>query len=137
MTDSGNVQEVEGLWFPTDLVILQAGSRIFCVFTSILKEKSPVFADMFAVPQPPSADREAIDGVLVVRMHDDLEELEVFLRAMFDASYFLSPPVPTEIDTTIGILRLAHKYDVSFLRRRALAHLGTVYFTRPENDDVI
>lgn len=85
MTDSGNLQKVEGLWFPADLVILQVGSRIFRVFTSILKEKSPVFADMFAVPQPPSADREAIDGVPVVRMHDDPNELEMFLRAMFDA----------------------------------------------------
>lgn len=63
--------------------------------------------------------------------------LGVVLKSLLIISYFPSPPERTEIDITIGILRLAHKYDVSFLRRRALGHLGTMYFTRLEDYDTI
>ncbi|KAJ7031835.1 hypothetical protein C8F04DRAFT_1360468 [Mycena alexandri] len=136
MTDSATgqiLQEVEGLWFPADLVILQAGTRIFRVFTTILKEKSPIFADMFAIPQPSDSDVEKINGVPVVKMPDDPDELEFFLKAIFDSDYFMPPPAMSHINIIIGVLRLAHKYDVSFLRRRALQHLCTVYCTRLED----
>ncbi|KAJ7751707.1 hypothetical protein B0H16DRAFT_1840144 [Mycena metata] len=136
MTDSAtgqNLQEVEGLWFPADLVILQAGTRIFRVFTTILKEKSPIFADMFAIPQPSDPDVEKIDGVPLVKMHDDPGELESFLKAIFDSEYLFYASSTIEFDTIIGVLRLAHKYDVSFLHRRALQHLSTYYCTSLEH----
>ncbi|KAJ7736558.1 hypothetical protein DFH07DRAFT_944382 [Mycena maculata] len=126
---NGPLQEVPGLWFPADLVILQAG-----------KENSPVFADMFSIPQPPSADLERIYGVPVVRMPDDPVELEMFSKAVFDAEYFMPPPARTTIEILIGVLRLAHKYDVHYLRRHALQHLGTVYTTAtatPESQSII
>ncbi|KAJ7464358.1 hypothetical protein FB451DRAFT_1094147 [Mycena latifolia] len=131
-----NPQEVEGLWFSSDLVILKAGNRLFRVFTSILKEKSPIFADMFGLPQPVSTDVESIGGVPVILMHDDPVELEAFLKAIFDSNYFMPPPATTDIDTIVGVLRLAHKYDVHFLRRRALEHLGTLYSTYLEDYNV-
>ncbi|KAJ7464371.1 hypothetical protein FB451DRAFT_1403060 [Mycena latifolia] len=131
-----NLQEVEGLWFSPDLVVLKAGNRLFRVFTSILKEKSSVFADMFALPQPVSAEVESMGEVPVVLMHDDPADLEAFLRAMFDPSYLMRPE-SVEFDAFIGILRLSHKYDVNFLRRRALEYLGTLYFTRLEDFDEI
>jgi hypothetical protein len=87
------LQKVEGLWFHSDLVILQAGARIFRVFTAILREKSPVFADMFSFPQPSdpqSADDQTLDRVPVVKMHDDPAELEVFLKAIFDSRYTIA-----------------------------------------------
>ncbi|KAJ7148521.1 hypothetical protein C8R43DRAFT_1009214 [Mycena crocata] len=140
MADAGIPQQVDGLWFPADLVILQAGNHQFRVFTVILKEKSSVFADMFAFPQPHSQSQathspllEAVDGVPVVTMHDDPLELEVFLKAIFDSDYFMPPPAAIKFDAVIGILRLSHKYDVHFLRRRALEHLGTMYFSRLED----
>ncbi|KAJ7736551.1 hypothetical protein DFH07DRAFT_944377 [Mycena maculata] len=124
---NGPLEEVPGLWFPADLVILQAGTRIFRVFTTILKEKSPIFADMFSIPQPPSASLEMFDGVPVVRIPDDPVELEAFLKAIFDSEYFMRPPAVVRVEIAIGVLRLAHKYDVHYLRRRALQHLDTVY----------
>jgi hypothetical protein len=45
----------------------------------------------------------------------------------------MPPPKKTHIDVIIGVLRLAHKYDVHFLRSRALEHLGTMYVTRLED----
>jgi hypothetical protein len=83
MTDSTNkknLQQLDGLWFDADLVhvILRAGNRIFRLLTTVLKEKSPVFAGMFAFPQPPSPESETVGGVPVVNMHDDPAQLEVF-----------------------------------------------------------
>jgi hypothetical protein len=36
-------------------------------------------------------------------------------------------PSPADFGTVIGILRLAHKYDVQYLFRRALSHLDFMY----------
>lgn len=74
-----------GLWFSPDLVVLRVQSRVFRVFVAILKKKSSVFADMFSFPQPPSSDLDTIEGFPVVTLHDDPEEMEVFLKAIFDS----------------------------------------------------
>jgi hypothetical protein len=41
----------------------------------------------------------------------------------------MPPPSPIDFDTVIGIMRLAHKYDVQYLFRRALSHLESMYPT--------
>ncbi|KAJ7639623.1 hypothetical protein DFH06DRAFT_1335301 [Mycena polygramma] len=122
--------QTDQLWFSPDVVILRAQTRTFRVFVDILKGKSTVFADMFTFPQPPSSDMETIDGVPVVDLHDNAADLEVFLKAMFDSEFFMAHFSGTKFENTLGILRLAHKYDVPFLRRRALQHLGVIYPTQ-------
>ncbi|KAJ6582236.1 hypothetical protein B0H19DRAFT_1019240 [Mycena capillaripes] len=122
-----DLEMVEQLWFSMDAVILRAQTRIFRVFVAILKEKSSVFADMFSLPQLPSSVMETMDGVPVVTLYDDPAEMEVFLKAIFDSAFFMPPPARSKFEDTLGILRLAHKYDVPYLRRRALEHLGTIY----------
>jgi hypothetical protein len=106
---------------------------------------------MFMFPQPPSADMETIEGVSVVTLHDDPAEMEVFLRAIFDSEWalyvlgtkrgpltcvflffsFFTSPVESDhkIEDILGILRLAHKYDVPYLRRRTLKYLWAIYPT--------
>ncbi|KAJ7509638.1 hypothetical protein B0H11DRAFT_1254045 [Mycena galericulata] len=126
---SADLDRAERLWYPPDVVVLRAETRVFRVFVAILKEKSSVFADMFTFPQPPSADMETIEGSPVVNLSDDPAEMEVFLRAIFDSEFFLPPPAMAEFEDIVAVLRLSHKYDVPFLRRRALKHLGTLYST--------
>lgn len=41
--------------------------------------------------------------------------------------FFEPPPSTTDLNIVGGILRLSAKYDVPFLRKRALLHLGTTY----------
>ncbi|KAJ7464369.1 hypothetical protein FB451DRAFT_1370182 [Mycena latifolia] len=130
MPDPSALQKAEALWFSPEVVILRAQTRIFRVFVAILKEKSSVFADMFAFPQPPSSDMETMEGSPVVTVHDDPEDMEVFLKAMFDAEFFITPPAEARFRDIIGILRLSHKYDVPFLRNRSLKYLGLLYHTR-------
>jgi len=43
------------------------------------------------------------------------------------SSFFEPPPTPTTIPIIAGILRLSTKYDVDYLRRRALKHLDVLY----------
>ncbi|KAJ7150662.1 hypothetical protein C8R46DRAFT_1008163 [Mycena filopes] len=128
-------QPVDGLWFSTEkLAILRAGEKIFRVPQSILAARSPVFEAMFQFPQPsPEASsamddgEEVIEGTPVVRLFDAAEEVEAFLRAVFDSSYFMPPPAEILFRDLLGILRLSHKYDVGYLHKRALLHFETIY----------
>ncbi|KAJ6496242.1 hypothetical protein C8R45DRAFT_866176 [Mycena sanguinolenta] len=126
-----NLQQAEGLWFSNDsLVVLSAGDKIFRVPKSILAARSSVFQAMFEFPQPAAGADEVsnmIDGSPVVRLHDDPGEVDAFLRAIFDSSYFMPPPNEVEFFELSGILRLSHKYDVSYLYKRAISHLETLY----------
>ncbi|KAJ7689810.1 hypothetical protein B0H17DRAFT_936768, partial [Mycena rosella] len=43
---------------------------------------------------------------------------------------FLEPrPSKADLDVVISILHLSNKYDVDYLRRRALGHLSSLYPT--------
>ncbi|KAJ7150686.1 hypothetical protein C8R46DRAFT_914704 [Mycena filopes] len=128
-------QQADGLWFSTDsLVTLRAEETVFRVPQSILAARSRVFEAMFQFPQPSSADpsavndeQEILDGAPVVRLFDSAAEVEPFLRAIFDSSYFMPPPATVELSDVLAILRLSHKYDVGYLYKRALVHLETLY----------
>jgi hypothetical protein len=71
------------LWFADGTVILRAKDELFRVYGGILAAQSPVFADMFAVPQPEGGEK--IEGCPVVDLHDDVRDLKHFLRALHDA----------------------------------------------------
>ncbi|KAJ7642432.1 hypothetical protein DFH06DRAFT_608717 [Mycena polygramma] len=126
--------QIDGLWFSNDpVVVLRAGESVFRVPKSILAARSSVFQAMFEFPQPAASDGEmtdvdeVMDGSPVVRIHDSPKEVEAFLRAIFDSSYFMPPPAEIDCYEVLGILRLSHKYDVGYLHKRALCHLETIY----------
>ncbi|KAJ7883212.1 hypothetical protein B0H14DRAFT_1438680 [Mycena olivaceomarginata] len=114
---------VGDLWFSKDMIVIRAENKIFHVFGGILAARSIVFRDMLAFPQPPNGDIAQIDGSPVVRLHDSADDVEVFLRAIYDSSYFMPAPAPIQLRIVLGILRLSHKYGVQYLHRRALDHL--------------
>ncbi|KAJ7479367.1 hypothetical protein B0H11DRAFT_2027133 [Mycena galericulata] len=121
------------LWFSNDTLVLQAEDMVFRVSVSLLTTRSSVYRDMVAFPQSGLDPLEQMDGSPVVRLHDAAADVEVFLRAIFDSSYFMPPPADTDLVDLLGILRLAHKYDVEYLFRRALDHLATRYPHRLED----
>ncbi|KAJ7486955.1 hypothetical protein FB451DRAFT_1127200 [Mycena latifolia] len=126
MTEDADTR-VEDLWFSSDSLVIRAEKKIFRVTKSILAARSSVFRDMVAFPQPASGEAEIIDGSPVVCLSDSAANVEVFLRAIFDSSYFMPPPAPVELLALLGILRLAHKYDVQYLYLRALEHIAVRY----------
>ncbi|KAJ7652646.1 hypothetical protein B0H17DRAFT_957806, partial [Mycena rosella] len=125
---------VEDLWFSNDTLVLKTQQKIFRVSKSVLAARSTVFSDMAAFPQPVDGDTELIDGSPVVTLHDSADDMEAFLRAIFDSSYFMPPPTSVGLDVILGILRLSHKYDVQYLHRRALEHLSVQYYRSSVHD---
>ncbi|KAK7038485.1 BTB domain-containing protein [Favolaschia claudopus] len=122
---SKTMQRVETLWFANGAdVVLQAGDKIFRVPRSILTARSPVFRDLLEIP---AVGDKIMDGVPVIQLSESAKEIEAFLKAIYDSSYFMPPPAPISFAEVFAILRLAHKYDVDYLFRRAVEHLETRY----------
>ncbi|TRM69237.1 hypothetical protein BD626DRAFT_473420 [Schizophyllum amplum] len=95
----------------------------------MISARSSFFRDLFSVPQPPGAPLS--DGCLLIELPDKAAEVAHFLRAIFDSGSFEKPsnsePCTVPVRRIAAVLRLAHKYDVSYLRRRALLHASIIY----------
>jgi len=94
-------------------VILRASRcdvpRDFRVHRTILSIASPVFKDMFDIPQPISSTTPARESKIpVIDVDDTPEDLEVFLRIIYP---FGSPPMPT-LDAISDALVTLDKYQV-------------------------
>ena len=64
-------------WFADGTISLLASGIEFRVYKGILEAHSPVFADMFSLPQPPS------DTLPVVHLVDSVQDLRHVFRALF------------------------------------------------------
>ncbi|KAJ6509162.1 hypothetical protein C8R47DRAFT_1097650 [Mycena vitilis] len=128
-------QRVEELWFEDGNLVIQAGNSLYRVFRGILAARSPIFQDMLCLPQP--SDSELVEGCPLVCIQDQAVEVTSFLRAIFDSSFFMPHPAPTDFNTLVGVLRLSHKYGVDYLRRRALVHLSSGYRTTLSSFDKV
>ncbi|KAJ7616581.1 hypothetical protein FB45DRAFT_1008037 [Roridomyces roridus] len=126
-SEESELIRVPELWFEDDNLILRAENHIFRVSKGVLAARSSVFRDMLSFSA--TDGDEQIDGCPVVRLHDSPMDVTYFLRAIFDSAFFEPPPAKTELAVILGIVRLSHKYDVHFLRRRALLHLDTGFPT--------
>jgi hypothetical protein len=73
------------LWFEDGTVVIQAGNSLYRVFRGILAARSPVFRDMFQLPQPP--DCPLFEGCPVVQIWDSPTELTALLRAIFEPEF--------------------------------------------------
>ncbi|KAJ7610478.1 hypothetical protein FB45DRAFT_844593 [Roridomyces roridus] len=123
LTVASLLTQVEELWFSDGTLVIQAGTKLFRVAGGILAARSSVFKDMLAIPQPPY--HTTVDGCPIVFLHDSPEDFECFLRAIFDSSFFERPPARTTALIVTAILRLSTKYDIGYLRQRALLHLAS------------
>ena len=66
-------------WYEDGNVILVAGNVKFRVFKGILAHHSPVFKDMFTLPQPDAAPSENV-ACPIVDLTDSLSDLRHILR---------------------------------------------------------
>ncbi|EIW80338.1 hypothetical protein CONPUDRAFT_73485 [Coniophora puteana RWD-64-598 SS2] len=97
---------------------------IFRVHKSLLSLHSPVFSDMFSIPASPDGalnPNDFFEGVPLVRMYDKAADVFDFLRIFYHAPSFMltryDPETPRKIQ---GILRLAKKYQITFLSDRLI-----------------
>ncbi|KAF9482969.1 hypothetical protein BDN70DRAFT_828351 [Pholiota conissans] len=117
---------VDDLWFADGNLILKAENSLFRIYSGLLGARSSVFKDMFGFP-PPEGGNTMMDGCPIVTVYDSAKDMAYFLKAVFDSSYFEPPPSPTELPIVEAVLRLSLKYDVQYLRRRALHHLSSTF----------
>jgi len=66
-------------------IVLVAGMTCFRVHRSLLAKYSPIFRDMFSLPQP--EDQEMYDGVPMVELQDDPDILRALLRVIYEPLY--------------------------------------------------
>ncbi|KAJ7071804.1 hypothetical protein B0H15DRAFT_870292 [Mycena belliarum] len=132
-TETREPHHVQELWFEDGNLVIEAGTSRFRVYRGVLAARSPVFHDMLSFPQPP--DAELVEGCPLVHLHDAEADVTVFLRAIYDSSFFMPYPVRTDFDSIAGCLRLSHKYGVDYLQRRALIHLSSGYYTNLADSD--
>ncbi|KAL1938142.1 hypothetical protein VTO73DRAFT_11971 [Trametes versicolor] len=121
-------QRDEEFWYEDGTIILIAGNVEFRIYKGILAEHSPVFKDMFSLPQPPQAAPDDLP-CHVVHVSDSPEDLRHVLRiymAKSDPNPFTRDE-PT-FDAISATIRLGHKYQIERLVGHSIEYLKQ-YFT--------
>ncbi|KIP05782.1 hypothetical protein PHLGIDRAFT_44007, partial [Phlebiopsis gigantea 11061_1 CR5-6] len=128
------IQRHPTLYFAHGDLVLSADKGttrvMFCVNKSTLAHYSPVFADMFGLPSKQDVN-ETYEGVPVVHLHDEYEDLETFLSALYSfglSTKRLDPDTPLLVR---GVLKLASKYQVDAVRSRIVQCLEEDWPTTP------
>ena len=100
-------------WPDGDVILRTHGadSRDFRVHKLILSLASPVFKDMFTIPQPSPASSGDID---IVDMMDPPQALELVLQFIYPSS----SPVVGDLALISEVLVLADKYNIEAARSR-------------------
>ncbi|KAK6966294.1 hypothetical protein R3P38DRAFT_3246525 [Favolaschia claudopus] len=116
--------QVDELWFEEDNLIVRANESLFRVSKGFLAARSPVLKEMLV--ENPGKLSTMLGCPVLVLPHSGMSVTH-FLKALFDADYFLPPPQRCSMPALMEILRLAHVYQVEFLRKRALLHFSALF----------
>ncbi|KAK7690526.1 hypothetical protein QCA50_005624 [Cerrena zonata] len=124
-----------GLWFEDGNIILIAQYTPFKVHRGLLSRKSEVFRDMFTLPPPESPNKcDLMDGIPIVHMSDNWEDLSIVLSVLYDGQAFFGfQQQIIHFQTIAALLRLGHKYGLTELEQEAIARLKRLFPT--ELDD--
>jgi hypothetical protein len=102
-------------------IVLQSSDFVnFCVHKSRLASSSPLFRDMFSLPQPSNDD--TVDGLPLVHLSEDAETV----RALITALYGTRPKIPSSYERVLKLLGAAQKYDMLAVKSSILDKVGTV-----------
>ncbi|EIW56925.1 uncharacterized protein TRAVEDRAFT_127403 [Trametes versicolor FP-101664 SS1] len=120
----------EEFWYCDGSIILVAGDVEFRIYKGLLADHSPVFKDMFSLPQPPVAasPTRTNDPCPVVHLSDSPDDLRHVLRAYMPKGDPRYRSVPLySYDEISAAIRLGHKYQMSKLLDHALDYLKRHY----------
>ncbi|TCD63778.1 hypothetical protein EIP91_004961 [Steccherinum ochraceum] len=100
------------LWFDDGNVILAAGNTLFRVYRGLLANASPIFRDMFSIPQP--ADAETMEGCQVVYLDDPEWDMEIFLE-LLHKGYSMDESGIATLGVARALLYFGDKYQAEDL----------------------
>ncbi|TDL16680.1 Nucleotidylyl transferase [Rickenella mellea] len=101
--------------------------RLDLKFAHLLSMHSPVFADMFSMPQPDTDSMEnGFDGLPVVEISDNDTDFMHLLCFVYDHRYYQGG-METTFEKISGLLRMSTKYQMDDLRNEILSHLALAY----------
>ncbi|OCH84256.1 hypothetical protein OBBRIDRAFT_741863 [Obba rivulosa] len=126
-------ERVDEIWYEDGNVILVVENKAFRVYQGLLSRHSPVFRDMFKIPQPETAESE--DRCPIVRLSGDTaaDWVHVLRISLQRAGSLWHAPLCSRL----AVVRIGHKYEMNFLRDQALKHLKQVFTDRfPDFDNV-
>ena len=103
-----------------DVILRASGGKEFHAHKLVLSLASPVFRDMFSVPQPPPTESSQLP---IVDVDDPPEALEAFLQIIYPTRN----PLIEKIETLVAVLRLADKYDAKDILDIHKHHLPSMY----------
>ena len=99
-------------------VILQSSDKVhFRVYRIILAKASPVFKDMFSVPQPKTIDGQAEEIVPIIPVSEDSGTLAHLLTLCYPVPDYLSM---ASLDETNSVQKAAEKYIIAVVGRHFL-----------------
>ena len=107
-----------------DVILRASGGKEFHAHKLVLSLASPMFRDMFSVPQPPTTKPSQLPTVDV---DDSPEALEIFLLIIYPAR----KPLIDDIQTLASVLRLADKYDAKDVLDIQRDYLPSTYNSLP------
>ncbi|RDX48995.1 hypothetical protein OH76DRAFT_1556700 [Lentinus brumalis] len=120
----------EEFWFEDGSIILAARDVEFRVYKGLLANHSPVFKDMFSLPQPPTSEGALESPCPVVHLADSPEDVRCLLRVcMPDTSTNPFAHEDPTYESVASAIRLGHKYQIAPLVEHALGYLKKYYTT--------
>ncbi|KAL1720869.1 hypothetical protein EV715DRAFT_288795 [Schizophyllum commune] len=117
------------IWFDDGNIILQAENLLFRVHRSLLARHSPVFKDVFDIPQPESSLEALIEGCPVVHLTDKVTDVEFMLKRLFGLASLENLRKAPTVSDLISSLRMGHKYLVAHLWDDSVACLRRAFPT--------
>ncbi|KAJ7432201.1 hypothetical protein B0H11DRAFT_1890584 [Mycena galericulata] len=112
------------IWMPYGDIILQAEFTQFRVNRDVLAQQSPVFKDMFSVPQP--QNEPTVEGCPVVHVSDTAKDWELLLGVLYDPFPSIDKaklPFPV----VACMLRLGRKYEMQKAKDDAVARIRSEF----------
>ncbi|KIM90357.1 hypothetical protein PILCRDRAFT_812095 [Piloderma croceum F 1598] len=102
-----------------DIIIRSSDNVDFRVFKMFLSYASPIFRDMFALPQVSKGENsnEMRDGLPIVQVTEEKETLEKLLSMCYPMAV-VGPPELGALENVHGLLEAAIKYNVEGVEKR-------------------
>jgi len=115
-----------------DIILRALGppKRDFRVHKLLLSLSSPVFKDMFSLPQPTPDDsgKSTVADVEIVEVTDPADALDIVLRMIYP---FDPPSLNGSFNTLVECLVIADKYEIKGARSRLYGALTRMGATQP------